>query len=70
MMPRFFNTGTFRERKAVRIAHFEKYVRGWRLVTCTACSGSGYYDAGGSPACGGCDGTGRIRVAPTKRAAP
>lgn len=69
MMPRLHNTGTFHERKAERIAVFEKYVRGWRLITCTACSGSGYYDAAGSPPCSGCDGTGRMRVSPAEFAA-
>ncbi len=55
---------TFHERKAERIAYFEKYVKGWRLVKCTACNGSGYYDHDGSPPCSGCDGTGKERVPP------
>ena len=53
---------TFSERKADRIEHFEKYVRGWKLVRCTACSGSGYYCGG---YCGCCDGTGKMRTAPS-----
>lgn len=50
---------TFRERKAERAAHFAKYVSGFKLVTCTACSGSGRYRAG---PCGSCDGTGKERA--------
>ena len=49
---------TFAERKAERAEHFEKSVRGWKLVECTACSGSGRYRAG---PCGNCDGTGKTR---------
>lgn len=56
---------SFAERKAYRVEHFEKYVRGWKLVECTACSGSGRYKAG---ACGCCDGTGKMRTAPSKLA--
>lgn len=56
---------TFAERKAERVRYFEKYVRGWKLVTCTACSGSGYYDSHGSPACSCCGGTGKMRTAPS-----
>lgn len=38
-----------------------KYEYKKKLVTCWACSGSGYYDHGGSPLCGACDGTGKVR---------
>lgn len=34
---------------------------GCKLVTCTACNGSGYYDARNSPKCDCCGGTGRCR---------
>lgn len=30
------------------------------MKTCTSCGGSGYYDAGGSPSCAACSGTGNI----------
>lgn len=50
---------TFHERKADRTEHFWRWVYGWKLRTCSACSGSGHYDHNGSPACGACDGTGR-----------
>lgn len=53
---------TFAERKKERAEHFEKRVHGWKLVECTACSGSGRYKAG---ACGACDGTGKMRAAPS-----
>lgn len=52
---------TWHERKRERTISY------WRshkvkLRTCTACSGSGYYDSFGSPACASCDGTGRMRM--------
>ena len=56
----------FRERKAARAKHYAQNVYGWKLQTCTACSGSGRYDAKGSPPCGACNGTGKERVPPTK----
>lgn len=51
----------FHERKAERAAYFAKHVSGWKLVMCTACSGSGRYRAG---ACGCCEGTGKMRARP------
>lgn len=57
---------TFYERKKVRKEHYEKYVKGWKLVDCTACSGSGYYDHNGSPPCGSCAGTGKERSKPVE----
>ncbi len=54
----------FRERKKRRKEYLEKYVFGWKLKECTACSGSGRYDHNGSPKCGGCDGTGKERYRP------
>ncbi len=51
----------FHTRKAERKEHFEKYVKGWRLQTCTACSGSGHYDHNGAPRCSNCNGTGKER---------
>src|SRR6187402_3740682 len=53
--------GTFHERKRHRTEHFEKYVKGWKLRACGACSGSGIYDDNGAPPCGACFGTGRER---------
>ncbi len=55
---------SFQGRKRARTEHYEKYVKGWKLGTCTACSGSGYYDNTGSPRCGCCDGTGKMRSKP------
>lgn len=52
---------SFSERKAARKEFYEKYVRGWKLVTCTACNGSGRYDHDGAPKCGSCNGTGKMR---------
>lgn len=56
---------TFHERKAERITVFEKYIKGWKLRKCNACSGSGHYDAWGSPPCSACNGTGKVRTRPT-----
>jgi len=50
---------SFRTRKEDRRKHFEDHVKGRKLITCTACSGSGYYDTNGSPDCGSCNGTGK-----------
>jgi len=50
---------SFTDCKAQRTRDYLKYSFGWKLRTCTACSGSGYYDHNGSPACGSCNGTGR-----------
>jgi hypothetical protein len=34
---------------------------GLKLITCGACNGSGRYDHNGSPPCGCCKGTGKVR---------
>ena len=49
---------TFKTRKQARAVYYESFVKGWKLVDCTACSGSGYYC--GKP-CGACEGTGKER---------
>lgn len=51
---------TWETRKAERKKEFEAK-QGLKLVTCTACSGSGHYDNDGSPPCGCCNGTGKMR---------
>ncbi len=51
---------TYQDRKDQRRADFMK-VAGKKLVTCTACSGSGRYDHNGSPRCSACGGTGKER---------
>lgn len=56
---------TFAERKAERKAHFEKHIKGWKQVRCSACNGSGYYDHNGSPPCSCCNGSGKVFVEPT-----
>jgi DnaJ-class molecular chaperone len=53
-------TETYQDRKAARKERYDRE-HGVKMVTCTACSGSGYYDAGGSPSCGACGGTGKVR---------
>jgi hypothetical protein len=51
---------TWSERKRQRsIDYWRRY--GIGMHTCTACSGSGHYDNHGSPDCGACDGTGKVR---------
>ena len=62
---------TYQERKAARREHFEKNVKGWKLVKCTACNGSGYYDnciRGRVPKCSSCEGTGKTAVNPKEYA--
>jgi hypothetical protein len=51
----------FHERKQERKANYEKFVKGWKLVECGACSGSSYYCGG---PCGACDGTGKESISP------
>ncbi len=51
---------TWHERKHARSIEYWCH-HGVDEETCTACSGSGHYDHHGSPACAGCDGTGRKR---------
>lgn len=36
-------------------------LHGVKTEDCVACSGTGVYDHNGSPPCGGCDGTGKVR---------
>jgi len=52
---------SFHERKAYRTDRYYRFRYGWRLRTCTACSGSGKYDHNNSPDCQGCGGTGKER---------
>lgn len=54
----------WKSRKEARRAHYERFVKGWKLVRCVACNGSGRYDHNGSPKCGSCNGTGKMRVKP------
>lgn len=52
---------TYADRKAARRVHFERFQKGRKMVVCCACNGSGYYDHHGSPRCGSCGGTGKVR---------
>lgn len=54
---------TWLERKEERRRIHARYA-GVPMVTCTACSGSGYYDHNGSPSCGACEGKGKVRGRP------
>lgn len=51
----------YQKRKRERTEHYFKHVYKNKLVTCTACNGSGHYDHNGSPKCAWCDGTGKER---------
>jgi DnaJ-class molecular chaperone len=51
--------GTFKERKAKRTEQFLSTF-GKKLVICSACNGTGYYDSWGSPPCGACGGKGKV----------
>ncbi len=50
----------YHQRKAARLLDYLK-IHGKKLITCTACNGSGRYDDKGSPRCGLCNGTGKVR---------
>ena len=56
---------SFQERKKIRKKYYESNIKGWKLRTCTACSGSGYYDncdqKGNPTKCNNCNGTGKER---------
>lgn len=56
---------SFLERKKQRTAYYFEHIYGKKLVVCTACNGSGWYDStdsqGRSIACSSCDGTGKTR---------
>jgi len=54
----------FQQRKQERKDYYEKFVKGWKKVKCTACNGSGRYDNDGSPPCGACEGTGKVKEKP------
>ncbi len=54
-------------RKQKRREDFWKYKYGWKLKECTACNGSGYYDARNSPSCSSCNGTGKERYRSNKQ---
>ena len=45
----------FKERKEKRKKHYLENVFGWKLAKCAACTGTGHYDAAGSPKCAACD---------------
>jgi hypothetical protein len=61
---------TYQDRKAQRREYFLRFQYGWIEVSCSACTGSGYYDQDGSPFCSGCDGTGKEQVRGPKAAEP
>lgn len=55
----------FHERKKRRTQYYFNFEYKNKLVVCTACSGSGWYDCcdknGNSIPCGGCNGFGKTR---------
>lgn len=57
---------TFHERKAHRTQYYLRFVHGWKQRVCSACAGSGRYDASGSPTCSACAGSGRERFKPER----
>lgn len=54
----------FHERKKERTEYYNRFIKGWKLVKCGACNGSGKYDTNGSPDCSWCNGTGTERRPP------
>ena len=53
---------TWHSRKQARKARHDA-LHGVKAETCVACNGSGRYDVAGSPLCGSCGGTGKLRRA-------
>jgi DnaJ-class molecular chaperone len=54
----------YQKRKKERTERFFKTIYKKKLITCTACNGSGYYDTtirGKIPKCSSCNGTGKER---------
>ena len=51
---------SYQARKTRRIEE-NRLNSGRKLITCVACMGTGVYDNQGTPPCGSCDGTGRVR---------
>jgi DnaJ-class molecular chaperone len=51
----------YHTKKQERTEYYKKYVYGWKQRPCVACNGSGIYDHNGSPKCGACNGTGKVR---------
>ena len=54
----------YQKRKRLRRENFVTNIKGWKMDTCAACSGSGYYDSSNSPKCSSCNGTGKEKVRP------
>lgn len=56
---------SYQSRKAERTTRYHRN-RGVKLGACVACNGSGRYDHNGSPPCGACGGTGKVRAETTE----
>lgn len=54
----------YHREKQRRKEHYLKYIHGWKLRQCSACSGSSKYDTNSSPKCKACNGTGKERYKP------
>ena len=57
----YWRESTYQERKQARKEYYERFVKGRKMIKCSACNGSGYYDNNGSPKCGACEGKGKAR---------
>ena len=54
----------FHQRKKIRTEYYIKHIYKKKLVICTACNGTGYYDTtirGRTPKCSSCDGKGKCK---------
>jgi len=51
----------FHDRKNKRIELYKTKVSKKKLIKCSACNGSGYYDHDLNPKCLLCNGTGKVR---------
>ena len=52
---------TFHERKKLRTEYYFQKEFKKKLIVCTACNGTGYYDSANNPKCSACNGTGKVK---------
>lgn len=52
---------TWKQYKKIRRDYYLKYIKGNKLIICSACNGSGQYDDSNNPKCSSCNGKGKIR---------
>ena len=55
----------YQERKQARTEYYFKHIHGKKMIKCSACNGSGWYDEldlnGNHIPCGACHGIGKVK---------